>query len=266
VTSPLLAGHRSIRHGITGRLAGSSPAEGNVGYTAPRDPDAAWLERQRWALAVGIDPRCLTTVHQVHGRDVIAVGHDQRGNAAPTDPRPRGRADSLITATPGVAVMTLHADCLPIVVADPAVPAVGVIHAGWRGTVVDATGSAIEAMRTEFGADPSRMVAVLGPAIRACCYEVGDEVVEAWREAGGRDSDTALVKGPRRWHLDLVEANRILLTRAGIRVAHIDDRASCTRCNADRWFSHRAQGTGTGRFAAMAGIAPEDRKDSTNWI
>lgn len=266
VTSPLLTGHPSIRHGVTGRLPGVEPAEGNIGYTAPRDPEAAWLERQRWSRAAGIDPDALTTVHQVHGRDVIAIGIDDRGNAAPRDARPRGRADGLITATPGVAVMTLHADCLPIILADPSLPAVGVVHAGWRGTVVNVVESTIEAMRTELGADPARMVALLGPAIRACCYEVGDEVVDAWRQIGADQADEALSMGPRRWHLDLVTANVILLKRAGISTDRIDDQALCTQCNGDRWFSHRAQGPETGRFAAIAGIAPDNRKDSSTWF
>jgi YfiH family protein len=266
VVSPLLEGHASIRHGVTGRLPGEEPAEGNIGYTAPRDPDAAWLERQRWSRAAGIDPAALTTAHQVHGRAVLSVGLNDRGNADPRDARPRGRADGLITATPGVALMTLHADCLPIILADPALPAVGVVHAGWRGTVVNAVSATVDAMQSEFGADPARMVALLGPAIRSCCYEVGDEVVEAWRDIAGDEADIALAMGPRRSHFDLVKANVWLLQRSGIASDRIDDQAWCTQCNGDRWFSHRAQGPETGRFAAIAGIAPDDRKDSLTWF
>ena len=79
VTSSLLADHPSIRVGITGRIPEREPAQGNAGYSAPRDPDAAWIERQRWATAAGIDPRALTSAYQVHGNSVVNVNVDSRG-------------------------------------------------------------------------------------------------------------------------------------------------------------------------------------------
>jgi YfiH family protein len=266
LTTSLLSSHPTIRHGITGRIPGHNPAEGNVGYSTPRDPEAAWIERQHWSRAAGIDPSALSLAHQIHGNDVIVVGRDRLGEPGPLGRRSLGKADGLITATSGIAVMTLHADCLPIILADVSGPVVAVVHAGWRGTVVDVVGATINAMVAECGANRDQIVAMLGPGIRSCCYEVGDEVVAAWREMGGEDADRALTMGPRRWHLDLALANSILIARAEIRPEHIDDQAYCTQCHADRWFSHRAQGPATGRFAAIAGIAPEDRKDGTSWF
>ncbi|MCC6703762.1 MAG: peptidoglycan editing factor PgeF [Thermomicrobiales bacterium] len=266
LTSSLLHGHATIRHGVSGRLVGVEPAEGNVGYSKPRDIAAAWIERQRWAQAARIDPNALTTASQVHGNDVIAIGIESAGNCAPDASGPYARADALITASPGVAVMTLHADCLPIILADPELPAIGVVHAGWRSTVGDVVGETVRAMVTQLGADLDRIVAMVGPGMRSCCYEVGNEVVDAWRAIAGREAYAALAPGPgSKWHFDLPRANMILLERAGISADRIDDQAHCTMCHADRWFSHRAQGPETGRFAAFAGIAPVEKEDSSTW-
>ncbi len=264
--SSLLDGKCSVRHGITGRLPGVMPADGNIGYGAPRDKEAAWRERQLWSIASGVDSSALSTAHQVHGNRVIVVGAQDRGRGGKYGSSSLGEADALVTSTPGVAIMTLHADCLPIIIADPALPAVGVIHAGWRGTVANVAGATVKAMCDDLGAETDRLVVLFGPAIRSCCYEIGDEVVSAWREISGADADTALDQGTRRYHLDLVRANTVLLQRSGVSIDRIDDQAHCTSCNSDRWFSHRAQGPGTGRFGAIAGIAPDNAGDSTTWF
>jgi YfiH family protein len=170
-----------------------------------------------------------------------------------------------MTATPGVAVMTLHADCLPVILVDPERPAVCAIHAGWRGTVADIAGAAVAAMNETYGSDPATLIAFLGPGMKSCCYEVGDEVVGAWRSVAGDAADAALRMGPRRWHLDLGAANGWLLERAGVLTRNIDDPGICTMCNGDRWFSHRQQGAAAGRFGAIAGIAPEHAGACGTW-
>ena len=265
LTSERLSALPWLRHGITGRIPDIEPADANIGYSAPRDREAAWVERQRWCLAARIDPLAMSTVHQVHGRDVVAVSLAESGRGGPLGSTSLGQADALMTDVPGVAVMTLHADCLPIILVEPEVKAICVIHAGWRGTVADIPGAAVRAMSERYGANPARVIALLGPGIRSCCYEVGDEVIDAWRDLAGAGANASIARGALKWHLDLPSANRILLRRAGIREDQIDDQASCTRCNGDRWFSHRGQGAETGRFAAMAGIAPERNGESDPW-
>jgi YfiH family protein len=258
--SDRLRDHPVIRHGFTARLPGVDPAEGNIGFSAPRDREAAARERVRWATAAGIDAGAIYTVHQVHGNGVIAIDEPRAGNGLSL-----GQADAIMTATPGVAVLTLHADCLPIILADLDKPAVCAIHAGWRGTVVDVAGSAVAAMQAAYGSDPSRLIAYMGPGMKSCCYEVGDEVVAAWRALAGNDADLALEMGPRRWHFDLGAANRWSLQRAGIASENIDDPALCTMCHEDRWFSHRKQGPATGRFGAIAGLAPLNVGEVGTW-
>ncbi len=266
LASPRLSAIPALRHGITGRIPSHAPAEANIGYGAPRDKDAAWVERQRWCRAAGIDPQAVSTVHQVHGRDVAQVDVKDRGRGGPLGGSSLGQADALMTNAPGVAIMTLHADCLPIILVDPDPLAVCVVHSGWRGTVADIPAASIDAMVKAYGADPGRIIAMIGPGIRSCCYEVGDEVIADWRALAGDAAENAIEAGPRRMHLDLPNANRWLLMRAGIKAENIDDLALCTRCYGDRWFSHRGQGPETGRFAAMVGIAPALNEESDSWL
>lgn len=262
--SALISSHPVIRHGFSGRLPGAEPAEGNIGFGAPRDKIAAAIERNRWACAAGIDPAAIYTVHQVHGNQIVAIDQP-RDNSNPSAVS-LGQADAVMTATPGVAVMTLHADCLPIILVDPNKPAVCAIHAGWRGTVVDVVGAAVNAIQSTYGSEPSSLIAVFGPGMKSCCYEVGDEVVDAWREVAGADAELALRPGPRRWHFDLGLANRWLLERAGVRIELMDDPELCTMCHGDRWFSHRQQGPETGRFGAIVGIAPHQSGEFKSWF
>lgn len=237
-----------LRHGITQRVEGMGKAHGNIGYSAPRDYDDAIAMRERWLLAMGLDRDQLTGVHQVHGADVHVVRAAER-NIAPTP-----KADALIAAEPGVALFTQHADCMPIILCDPDAPAIATIHAGWRGTTLDIAGATVRRMRDEFGADPSRMVAFLGPSIGRCCYEVGDDVVNAWAAVAGSRVAGAVEARGARWAFDLERANRWLLLRAGLDKSRIEASQICTRCGGETWFSHRGQGPLTGRFASIVAL------------
>jgi len=250
-----------VLHGITRRVCGMGIAGGNVGYSPPRDTADAWAMRQSWCNAIGVDAERLVAVAQVHGADVIRVDARHAGQGARPESRRPGSADALITDTPGLPLATLHADCLPIIFVDPDRPAVGVAHAGWRGTVVGIAGATVRAMAEAFGSRPEQLLAALGPAIGPCCYEVGEEVVQAWRAGIGEGDDLDSRAGPAviaqngRRHFDLWAANVHVLRRAGLRAERIEAGAVCTRCGGDAWFSHRGQGPSTGRFAAIISLA-----------
>jgi YfiH family protein len=252
--SPLLSAFSGLAHGITRRIPGLGVAEGNIGYSGPRDKADAWHMRVQWCRAAGIDPATLVTVHQVHGATVRVATAADAGHGAQPGSGTLGQADAIITRESGVALMTLHADCMPILLYDPETPAVASIHAGWRGTTDDVPGATAAAMQREFGSRPEELRAFLGAAIGRCCYEVGDEVVAAWREQAGDDADAALEWTGTRWHLDLRAANRLLLLRAGLNEELIDVSDICTRCEPDGWFSHRGQGPLTGRFGALIAL------------
>ena len=225
-------------HGFTCRIRNRPPGphrEHWASHLGSRDGSAAdlcLLER-----AAGV--QAVHALRQVHGNDVHVV----RG-ARPADP-PCG--DALVTRIPRTAVAIKAADCVPVLLADPVSGAVGGAHAGWRGTLVRVVEAAAGALAAEAGAPPSRLRAVIGPAIRACCFEVGPEVVSAFRE-GGHDVErfTLRPRAAGRPHLDLVLANRLQLLAAGLPEPAIEDTALCTRCQ-PAFHSYRREGPGVGR-------------------
>ncbi len=259
VRSPLLDSVPGIRHGITARVSGMGAAHGNVAFSPPRDQDDAWNMRRSWCAALALDPEAIVTAGQVHGATPLLVGEAHRGNGARPGSGRAGLGDALLTRDPGPVLLTLHADCLPILLVDPERPAVAAVHAGWRGTVEDVVGAAVRAMGESFESRPEGIIAFLGPAICRACYEVGADVAAAWSDTAGDAARTALEVLPSSWQFDLHAANRVLLARAGVRSENIDASSICTRCGEDDWFSHRGQGPNTGRFGAMIAITETRR-------
>lgn len=257
--SELLDSIPGITHAITRRIPGMGQADGNVGFSAPRDKADAWTMRQQWCAAVGLSPYNLVTLGQVHGADVHRVSRHHAGWGATPGSTQIGYGDALITNVAGPVLMTLHADCQPLLFVDPGCghrgPAIAVAHAGWRGTVADVAGQTLGAMVSAFGTRAADVHVALGPAIGPCCYEVGEEVAAAWRRLAGTDAAVALTTVGERYSFSLRDANVLLLRRAGVRVARIETSPICTRCAGQAWFSHRGQGTTTGRFGAMMTIA-----------
>jgi YfiH family protein len=256
--SELLSSIPGVAHGLTRRVEGLGRAHGNIGFSAPRDREDAWAMRQRWCAALDLESEHLVTLGQIHGRNVHLATTSHAGQGAKPGSAQIGLGDALVTNQIGPVLMTLHADCQPILVVDPGAgrrsPAVGVAHAGWRGTVADIVGATLAVMATAFGTRAGDVHVVLGPAIGRCCYNVGDDVADAWREIAGADAGEALESVGDRHRFSLTAANGLLLNRAGVRVANVETSAICTKCDGDHWFSHRGQGAQTGRFGAMIAI------------
>lgn len=246
-----------VRHGLTYRVEGMGKADGNIGLGSPRDADDAWQMRQLWCSGMGLDASKIVTMGQVHGNDVIRVFRTDAGTGARDRGTSIGIADALITNDPDVVLVTLHADCQPILLVDPVQRAVAAVHAGWRGTVADVGGHTVAAMQREFGSNPADLLAFLGPAIGPVANEVGDEVIEAWLTQAHDLEDTAqlavLKPGPK-YHFDVPTANRLLLRRAGLLDEHIETSPICTKSNTDSWFSHRGHGPNAGREGALIAI------------
>ena len=170
-------------------MPGLGDADGNISYSEPRDPVDAWEMRQLWCDQMGIDPTTLVTAHQVHGNQVGVVPQAKAGTGSAPGTGLFGKFDSLVTNEPNVAVMMTHADCLAVILCDPQTRSVGVVHAGWRGTVVQCQwrGGANDD-RARSDPVPRRSWRSSDPAFASDCYSVGDEVVDAWRarDAGER--------------------------------------------------------------------------------
>lgn len=213
-----------------------------------------------WAAAVasvGAGVERLVRVRQVHGRAVRVV---RRGSgAAAWAGRPDG--DAIVSDEPGLALAVLVADCVPVLLADRRRGVAAAVHAGWRGTCAGIVTAALDVMRREFGVASGDVVAAIGPSIRPCCYEVGEELVEAFRRDGHSAADLArwftaspAADGGVSLRLDVALANRDQLRAAG--VTGIFDCGFCTRTFRETFDSFRADGDRAGRMAAILVVPP----------
>jgi YfiH family protein len=248
-----------VVHGVSHRVEGLGVADGNIGLGSPRDKQDAWEMRRLWSERIGVDPETIVTAGQVHGTDIIHIAAGDAGKGSRAGIPQAGIGDGMMTDQPGVTLLTLHADCQPILLVDPDRLAVAAVHAGWRGTVANIAGEAVRAMHDAYGSNPERLLAYLGPSLRVCCHETGPEVTAAWRETAssfGVAPDPAVTRPGEREHFDVPEANRLLLLAAGLLDEHIDVSDECTKCDTDRWFSHRGHGPNAGREGAFIAILP----------
>ncbi len=274
VRLPWLVHAFSTRHGGVSRVYGGNAL--NLGFT--KHDSRAAVERNRdlflkeLGVANGRRSWPLVSLRQIHSDLIHRVDRT---------PQQSLTGDGLVTDTPGLLVAVQTADCLPIILVDPKRPAVGVFHAGWRGTVKRIVEKGVGEMRKHFGSDPRNLVAAIGPGVQGCCYEVGEEVrnrFEAqfayarslFREV--KESDpvrekypmlflTARAPGhselPVKLFLDLVEANRRQLLDAGVLARNIEATAPCTACHTELLFSFRAEKGVTGRLMGAAGLRHE---------
>ena len=261
----------STRQGGTSRVYGGNAL--NLGFTNQDSRAAVDRNRELFlkelGAANGRKTWPLVALRQIHSDLIHRVDHLPEHLLA---------GDGLVTDTPGLLIAVQTADCLPIILVDRKRKAIGVFHAGWRGTVKRIVEKGVGEMRKHFGSDPRNLVAAIGPGVQGCCYEVGDEVRRRFEMqfayADGlfrevKDSDpvrekypllflTARAPGhselPVKLFLDLVEANRRQLLDAGVLAKNIDATAPCTACHTDALFSFRAEKGVTGRMMAAAGI------------
>ena len=190
---------------------------------------------------------------QTHTNHVYVVTKDDLGPILRTEkPEHRRNIDGVVTNLPDVLLTGFGADCPPVYLADPVAGAVGLVHAGWKGTLGRIPSEAICLMSARFGSDPRDIYAAIGPGICEACYEMGDEVYEQFSDQWGRAAaDRIFRRRPAfaedgeeipggKHHLDLREANRMTLLEAGLREDRIAVSNVCTMCNADYFYSYRA--------------------------
>jgi len=199
---------------------------------------------------VKVLPEQTVSSHLVHGAHVIAVN---KANRQPV----MGQADGLVTDTPNVYLFMRFGDCTPLIFFDPVQHAVGLTHAGWRGTMQNAAGATVAAMVGRLGCRPKNITAVIGPAIGPCCYEVGPDVIGAAATAFSQPDGLFIRRNGRadHAHFNLWEANRRQLAQAG--VGQIVQTNLCTACRTDEFFSHRAEKGRTGRFGVIIGLSED---------
>jgi YfiH family protein len=247
----------TTRHGGVSASGHGDFATLNLSFAVGDDPAHVLANRRRVAGAFEAGLSDFVFARQVHGRAAAIVSRADRGRGAESPGGALPDADALVTRDPGTALAILVADCVPIVLYDPAAHVVACVHAGWRGTVARVTQAALAAMST-LGSRPGDVIAGIGPAIAPDHYRVGEEVASAARQAFGPDTPGVLRDdGPGRWLFDLWEANRLALTQAGVAPERIHLAGAATGPDPGLFFSHRAWQP-SGRFALVARMRPPD--------
>lgn len=228
LTSDLLS---PVRHGFFSRRGGASSGifSGlNCGHGSSDLTEAVVLNRQRVADAMGVDQDALVGVHQVHSPTVLKVEGPINGD--------KPKADALVTATPGVALTILTADCQPVLFADPNAKVIGAAHAGWRGALDGVLEATLDAMES-LGADRANICAVIGPSISQAAYEVGPEFLDAF-QLNAMENTRFFANGQGdRLHFDLPAFGLHRLRNAGIGQA--EWTRHCTYSDPDRFYSYR---------------------------
>ncbi len=266
ITFPVLSELPYICHGFSTRLGGVSEGIfesmnlGNQAAGYEDDPEKVRMNFERIAAEIGIDPHSIVISQQVHKTNIRLVTEADRGKGLYL-PKDYSEIDGLITDRPGVTLVTKYADCVPLFFVDPKKRAIGLTHSGWRGTVAKIGRNTVEEMRKHFGCEPEQLLAVIGPSICGSCYEVSEEVAEAFRDAfagNGYNRNKILTKNDSgSYQLDLWEANREILMEAGLKEHQIHVSGVCTACNSDLLFSHRRTGGKRGSLAAFLALKEE---------
>ncbi len=245
-----------VRDIFTTRYGGVSTgyhASMNLSFTNGDDAVAVRENYRIISRVLGVKPDHIVRTYQTHTVNVVRVGQDQVFHDEVLHPQPFRDVDGLVTDEPGIALATFYADCVPLYFVDPVRRAIGLSHSGWRGTVAGMARVTVEKMRDEFGTDPAEIYAAIGPSICADHYEVSDVVAYEFKKSFADDSDRILTPGRSegKYQLDLWEANRILMMRAGIPEDHIEVSGMCTYADTDMFFSHRASEGRRGNMAAF---------------
>lgn len=251
--------------GFTSRHGGvSEPPYGtfNCGLHVEDDPSRVVANRRKLAGAIGVPFAAHTYAEQVHGTSVAVIGPHEQGSGREDRESALADTDGVVTAEPGVSLNLMYADCVPLYFYDPVRRAVGLAHAGWKGTVGNIAQAAVARMQEAFGTKPSELLAAIGPSIGRCCYEVDEKVAGKVRDAlngiGAAPEECAGVlqagRESGKYQLGLQTMNRLLMTKAGILSSHIEVTTLCTGCSTDLLFSHRKEGGRTGRMVAWIAL------------
>ncbi len=240
-----------VKHAIFTRRGGYSPVPWsslNMGGTVGDDPQRVRANHELAFSVLGLDLRNKFDVWQVHGSEVVCTSSPR-----PPDTFPQ-KGDAIFTDQPGVVLFMRFADCVPVLLYDAKRHVIGIVHAGWMGTVQRVVRKALTVMQRQYGSTPKDVLAGIGPAIGADHYEVGNEVVEQLKRSFGDDAERFInhekrANGENGIKLDLWQATVFQLKEAG--VAQIELANLCTACHVEDWYSHRAENGKTGRFGAL---------------
>jgi len=255
---PLLADTGLVRHGFSTRLGGVS--EGvcstmNLSFSRGDDESAVRENYRRMANAIGVEDDSFVFSMQTHTTNIRVVTSKDKGKGL-TTPLDYSDVDGLVTDEPGLCLTTFYADCVPLFFLDPVKKVIGLSHSGWRGTVGKIGEKTVELMRSEYGCHLEDILAAIGPSICQTCYEVSEDVIDAFRQNFHQQYWEKLFyrKTNGKYQLNLWKANELILEEAGILKTHLAVTNLCTCCNHELLFSHRASNGKRGNLAAFLAL------------
>ena len=247
-----------VKHGFSTRKGGVSTgifSSMNLNFKRGDDPDAVMENYRRMAAALNMRVEDMVLSDQTHTTNVRVITEEDRGKGI-LRPQDYSDVDGMITNVPGIVLVTSYADCVPLYFVDPVRKAIGLSHSGWKGTVGHIGQKTVWKMHEVYGSEPKDIVAAIGPSICQSCYEVSDDVAEAFRANFTADetADILLDKGNGKYQLDLWKANWYVLTDAGILPEHLSVTDLCTACHPDLLWSHRKTNGQRGGLAAFLSL------------
>ena len=247
VASKILTEIAWVRHGMLAPAwcNGGPDSADNLSFASGPESQVRQA-RARAAELLGTDPGHFTHVYQVHGSTVFDVTIADRGKGGSPSIPQVGQGDALITADPWLPMAILVADCLPVFLADRRHQAVGLAHAGWKGTLARVTVETLNAMHERFGTDAADVSAWIAPGIGRCCFEVGPEIIDRFACQFPAWDDCWSISSAR---IDLKEMNSRILQSEGVYPENIEVSGDCTMCEPG-YFSYRREGSQTGHNMA----------------
>ncbi|MCL4458339.1 MAG: peptidoglycan editing factor PgeF [Chloroflexi bacterium] len=252
-----LVRYKEIIHAISTRHGGVSNGiyrSLNMSFSVGDATDNVVSNRAILCRALNIPAEAIVVPQLAHSCNVAVVSSNDKGQGALRGGTGIPVSDALITDSPGLFLLITFADCVPLLFYDPVKRAVGLAHAGWKGTVNQIARHVVGKMTQDFGTDPADLIIGIGPSIGPCCYEVGDEVMALVSRAWGDHLDDVAHQVDGRRHLDLWNLNHHAILEAGVNETHLEVTRICTSCRVGDFFSHRRERGRTGRFAAIIGL------------
>jgi YfiH family protein len=246
--------------GFTLRTGGTSDepfASLNLGLHVGDDREKVVANRQLLSRRLGMPFAAWTCADQVHGTNVCRVTAAHRGAGRENLADSLPAADGLHTNEAGILLASFYADCVPLFFLDPGNRAIGLAHAGWRGTVAGIGREMIKSFARHYGSKPHDLLVAIGPSIRGCCYEVDERIIAEVRTSAESWQQAATPQANGKYLLNLAELNRLILLEAGVSGERIALSRYCTSCRTDMFFSHRKEAGKTGRMASFIGWKEE---------
>ncbi|WP_366924839.1 peptidoglycan editing factor PgeF [Metallumcola ferriviriculae] len=223
----------------------------NLGLHTGDDTYNVVRNREQLGRAVNMPLSKWVTAQQTHGSNLVDVGKCHAGQGSDDYSYALTDTDGMLTREVGLPLVTFYADCVPIFLLDETNGIVGVVHAGWKGTVLKIAAAAVNRMRQAYNCQLKNIRAIIGPSIGPCCYQVDQPVVKAFHRAFSEVDDIFKTEDEEHSLLNLWSANSKVLQEVGLSKDNIYITGLCTSCREELFFSYRRDKGKTGRMAAM---------------